>query len=201
MVSSAAKSVPQYLAELPQERRDVVTKVRKLILENLQPGYVESMQFGHALLRHSARPVSRHVQRPAARLRRPRGAEERVFALSAGRRTCSAKRAQNFRAAWAKSGKKLDMGKSCVRFKRFDDLALDVIASEIASISVDDFIRQYEKVRAETAGGARPAKAKGASKKVTAAKRVKPASRSRTKPADRRKAKAGARKSSSTRRK
>ena len=52
-----------------------------------------------------------------------------------------------FRKRWAQTGKKLDMGKSCVRFRRLHDLALDVIAEAIARTSVDDFIAAYERGR------------------------------------------------------
>ena len=51
-----------------------------------------------------------------------------------------------FRDAWAKTGKKLDMGKSCIRFKRADDLALDVIGEAIAQSPVDEYIEPYLKV-------------------------------------------------------
>ncbi len=51
------------------------------------------------------------------------------------------------RERWAATGKKLDMGKSCLRFKRLDDLALDVLGEAIARTSVDDFIAAYERSR------------------------------------------------------
>ena len=55
---------------------------------------------------------------------------------------------ERFRSEWAKTGKKLDMGKSCVRFKRLDDLALDVIGATVKSLTVEAFIEQYEQSRA-----------------------------------------------------
>ena len=51
-----------------------------------------------------------------------------------------------FRRRWRETGKKLDMGKSCVRFRKIDDLALDVIGDTIAATSVDDLIAAHEKV-------------------------------------------------------
>jgi Domain of unknown function (DU1801) len=53
-----------------------------------------------------------------------------------------------FKDRWRSTGKKLDMGKSCVRFKRLDDVPLDVVAEAIARTSVDDFIASYERSRA-----------------------------------------------------
>jgi hypothetical protein len=55
---------------------------------------------------------------------------------------------QDFRARWAASGRKLDMGKSCLRFKRLDDLDLDLLAEVVASTPVDTFLATYERVRA-----------------------------------------------------
>ncbi len=52
-----------------------------------------------------------------------------------------------FRADWAATGRTLNMGKSCVRFKSLADLDLDLIAREVASVSVDDFIAHYERVK------------------------------------------------------
>ena len=52
-----------------------------------------------------------------------------------------------FRAAWAATGRSLNMGKSCVRFKTLADLDLDLIAREVASVSVDDFIADYERLK------------------------------------------------------
>lgn len=53
-----------------------------------------------------------------------------------------------FEAGFRRSGKKLDMGKSCVRFRSFDELPLDVITRAIAPVTVDAFVRQHEQSRA-----------------------------------------------------
>ena len=52
-----------------------------------------------------------------------------------------------FHDRWKATGKKLDMGKSCVRFRRLEDLPLDLIGQTVAKVSVDDFIRVYEESR------------------------------------------------------
>ena len=54
---------------------------------------------------------------------------------------------REFRAAFERAGKKVDMGKSCVRFKRVEDLPLDAIAKVVAATSVEEFIAYYEKSR------------------------------------------------------
>ena len=55
-------------------------------------------------------------------------------------------REKPFREAWAKTGKKLDMGKSCIRFRKLEDLALDVIGESIRRVSARKFIDYYESV-------------------------------------------------------
>jgi hypothetical protein len=59
-----------------------------------------------------------------------------------------AKLRQWFEAAWKKSGKKLDMGKSCVRFRKIEDLALDVVGEAVARVPVDRYVEFYETAKA-----------------------------------------------------
>jgi hypothetical protein len=80
-----------------------------------------------------------------------------------------------FEDAYKQAGKKLDMGKSCVRFKTLDDLPLDVIAQAIARVTPEEFIAVYERSRATTTK--KPAKAKAASRRPA----KKPASKKRAK--------------------
>lgn len=83
---------------------------------------------------------------------------------------CDPKLAKSFEKQWRATGKKLDMGKSCVRFKDVDDLALDAIVDAISATTIDDYIAQYEKAR----GSARTVRDKkaGAAKKKRAAKKT-----------------------------
>lgn len=76
-----------------------------------------------------------------------------------------------FREAWAKTGKRLDMGKSCVRFKAVEDLALDVIAEAIRRLPAKTYVQHYEAALAATGKGGKakaPAKTKA---KASAARR------------------------------
>ena len=75
------------------------------------------------------------------------------------------KRGKRFKDGFAKAGKKLDAGKSCVRFKTLDDLALDAVAESIASMPVDDYIALYERSRLQTKAGAKKATVKKVSSK------------------------------------
>lgn len=146
MVQSSAASVEAYLAELPPGRRAAIEAVRETILANLPAGYEESMQFG--MIGYCV-PLSRY---PTTYNKKPL-----CYAALAAQKNYLALYLMNvyaddearFRAAWAKSGKKLDMGKSCVRFRSVEDLALDVVGETIAGTPVEAFIGQYEASRAK----------------------------------------------------
>lgn len=146
MVQSKAASVSQYLAELPAERRAVVSKVRDLVNAHMPPGYKEAMAFG---MIGWGIPLSRY---PETYNKQPLS----YVALAAQKNNYSlylmgvygvAGQEKKLRAAAAAQGKKLDMGKSCLRFKRPDDLPLDAIGELIASMSVEDYIAMYEASR------------------------------------------------------
>jgi hypothetical protein len=150
MVQSKASTVTEYLAELPDERRAEVSAVRDVILANLPAGYVEGMMWG--MITWS---VPLEVSGPTYN-KQPLA----YVSLAAQKNYCSVYLTTvmgpgelSFRERYEATGKKLDMGKSCIRFKRASDLALDVIGEEIARLSVDDFLGWHDAARA--AGPAR----------------------------------------------
>jgi hypothetical protein len=146
MVTSKATSVAHYLAELPADRRRAIEAVRNVVLEHLPPGYEETMQYGMIsyIIPFSRYPDTYNNQ-PLA-----------VAALANQKRYMALyltgiyaeDDSSWFRERWTATGKKLDMGKSCVRFKRLEDVPLDVVGEAIARNSVDEFIAQYERSRA-----------------------------------------------------
>ncbi len=146
MASSEAKSAEEYLAELPPERRAVLAKVRAVILEHLPDGFVEAMNWG--MISYEV-PLKTYPQTY-------NGRPLMYAALAAQKRHCaiylmcayadSAVEAR-LRADFEKAGKKLDMGKSCVRFRKLDDLPLEAIGRAVAAKSVADYIAAYEESR------------------------------------------------------
>jgi hypothetical protein len=143
-VQSAATSVPEYLASLSGERRDIVTAVRHVILDHLPEGFDETMQYGM---------ISYVV--PLERFRATyNGQPLAVVSLASQRRYLSlylmgvygddGHRAW-LEERWAAAGKKLDMGKSCLRFRRLEDLDLGIIGEAIERTSVDDLIAAHER--------------------------------------------------------
>jgi hypothetical protein len=146
MVSSDATTVQQYLEGISEDRRGDVEAVRNLILENLPDGYDETMRWGMITYEvpletypstYNGKPLmfaalaaqKRHLALYLTNVAFVRGGEE------------------SFKKKYLETGKKLDMGRSCLRFKRADDLATEVIAESISSMPLDEFIRQYEASR------------------------------------------------------
>ncbi len=147
MVSSKAATVDQYLAELPADRRAEIEKVRDTINAALPAGYREGMGYGMIgwVIPLDDYPDTYNKQPLAyAGL----AAQKNSNSLYLNCVYASPERSDRLKAAFAKAGKKLDMGKSCIRFRRADDLALDVICEEIASTTPAEFIRIYEEARA-----------------------------------------------------
>jgi hypothetical protein len=146
MAQSAAKTVAEYLAELPADRRTALEAVRTVILQHLPAGYEETMQFG---MISYVIPLSRYPHTyngqalPVAALASQKNYMSLYLMAVYGHKPTD----EWFHQQWAASGKKLDMGKSCVRFKSVDDLPLDVIGKTIARVSVDKFLAAYEAAR------------------------------------------------------
>lgn len=141
-----ATTVAQYLAELPADRRAAIEAVRKVILKNLDKDFEEGMQYGMIgyYVPHRIYPAGYHCNPkqplPFACL----ASQKNYMSLHAMSLYGSENEAKWFHAEWAKTGKKLDMGKSCIRFKRLDDLALDVIGEAIRRVSAKKYIEFYE---------------------------------------------------------
>jgi hypothetical protein len=152
MAKSDASTVEEYLAELPDERRAEVSAVRDVILANLPDGYVELMDWGlitYAVPLEVSGPTYNKKPLMYAAL----AAQKNYYAVYLT--TVMEEFEESFRTRWAATGKKLDMGKACVRFKHSSDLALDVIADEIARLSVPQFLDWHEENRAKAAARAR----------------------------------------------
>lgn len=146
MVTSAAQTVQQYLDELPAERRAVIAKVRAAVRKAMPKGYEEGMLWG-ALCWYI--PLARY---PDTYNKQPLGyvglaAQKNNYALYLMGVYADGKQERELKAAYGKMGRKPDMGKSCVRFGKVEDLPLEAITKLIAGMGVDDYIAVYEKSR------------------------------------------------------
>lgn len=180
---SSHASVAGYLASLTPERRESINAVRRTIIENLDPQYVETMCYGMIgyVVPHSVYPPGYHCNPeqplPFAAL----GSQKNYMALHLMCIYGHEAHQAWFRDAWARTGKKLDMGKACIRFKRAADLALDVIGEAVRRVPVKKYVEAYEALLGSRRGRAKPsAKPKaGTGPKKKPAPR-KPVSRKKT---------------------
>lgn len=144
-MKSEAATVGDYLASLPEARCKPVAALRNLVRKSIPDGYEEAMSWGM---------ISYEV--PLTTFSKTYNGKPLAYAAIASQKNhmalyllglyCKPGAEAAFRKAW-KGGKKLDLGKSCLRFKSLDDLDLDLIASTIASTSVADFIQLQQTAR------------------------------------------------------
>ncbi|MFC1660469.1 DUF1801 domain-containing protein [Gemmatimonadota bacterium] len=143
MARSEAKTVEEYLRELPADRREVVSGVREVILANLPEGYQETMNWG--MISYEI-PLDRY---PDTYNRQPLmyvavAAQKNHYAVYSTGVYMDPRGEAWLKSAFERAGKMLDMGKSCIRFKRLEDLPLEVIGEIASQWPVDDFIAEYE---------------------------------------------------------
>lgn len=156
-MQSKAATVAQYLAALPADRRAEIEKVRAVVDANLDhDGYEEGMSYGMIgwCVPHRIFPDGYHCDPKQALPFAALAAQKNycsmyVMALYPAEAPGSPSHGlfRWFVDAWKKSGKKLDMGKCCIRFKKADDLALDVLGELIRRIPAKDYMASYVAAR------------------------------------------------------
>ena len=145
-MKSRAATPEAYLKALPTDRRVAIAAVRAVILKNLPKGYEEIVDFGMLVyvvpLKRFPGTYNGHPLMIAALASQKQYLSVYLMGVYG-----SASLKKWFAAAFKKAGKKLDMGKSRVRFKRIEDLPLGVIGEAVARVSVDQYLGIYEKSR------------------------------------------------------
>jgi len=146
-MQSTAKTVNDYLNELPEERKSAFLKLRNSILNTIPKGFEEQMSYGMIgyVVPHSIYPDGYHCT-PTLPLPFMNIASQKNFiALYHMGIYAIPELLEWFTAEYAKhSSQKLDMGKSCIRFKKMDQLPFDLIAALAGKMSVEDWISCYE---------------------------------------------------------
>lgn len=144
-MQSEAKTVEQYLAELPADRRVMLEDVRKMILDNVNEGFEEGMQYGMIgyYVPHRIFPAGYHCKPSEPLPFLSLASQKNYCSLYAMSLYSDTESLAAFQSAWKATGKKLNMGKSCIRFKKLDDLALDLIADHLRGITVDAYVDSY----------------------------------------------------------
>ena len=145
-MQSAAETPQEYLESLPEDRREAIGKVRRAILDSLPEGYEEGMQYG--MLSYVI-PLERY---PETYNGQPLGyvslaSQKNYMSLYLMGIYGEVDGRNWFEAEAEKRGAKLDIGKACVRFRRLEDLPLDLVGEAVARIGVEDFIDKYERSR------------------------------------------------------
>lgn len=149
-------TVEEYNARLPPDRRAAIEAVRDVVRNNLPEGFEEGLAYGM---------ITWYVPLttfPDTYNGQPLGlaalaSQKNYMALYLNNVYGDPETERWFRGRWATTGKRLDMGKSCVRFKRLEDLPLDVVGETIAQTRLDHFLDRYRDVRGSSrASRARP---------------------------------------------
>ena len=185
-MQSKATTVAQYLAELPPDRREALTTLRSVILKNLDKGYEERMGYGMPgyCVPHSIFPAGYHCNPKDPLPFAGFASQKQHISLYIMFLYCGCDGSEDnelvkwFKDAWAKSGKKkLDMGRCCIRFKKLDDIPLDVIGEAIRRMPLKKYVAGYEAALADMAKAKATrtqSKLAKSTKKKAAAKKVAP---------------------------
>jgi hypothetical protein len=147
-----ATTVEDYLASLPEDRRETISTIRDVVNENLPEGYEETISFG---MISWAIPLEDY---PDTYNGQPLGiaalaSQKNHMSLYLMGLYSSDPELEWFKQAYDERDLKLDMGKSCVRFKRLDQVPLDVVGEVIAKVPPALYIERYEAARAQTKRG------------------------------------------------
>lgn len=150
-MQSKAKTVAEYLASLPADRREALQAVRQVILANLDADYEEGMQYGMIgyYVPHRVFPDGYHCDPkqplPFAGLASQKGHLSLYLMTTYSPQGHAG--GDWFRKAWLATGRKLDMGKACVRFKKVEDVALEVVGEAVRRVPAAKYVAHYVTVR------------------------------------------------------
>lgn len=147
-MQSTAKTPAEYVDSLPDERKSVIENIRKTVLDNLPEGFEETMGYGMLgyVVPHSIYPSGYHCD-PKTPLPFISVASQKNFIAFYHMGIYADESLLNwFVAEYPKHCKtKLDMGKSCIRFKKMNDIPYELLGQLVAKMSVQDWISLYEK--------------------------------------------------------
>jgi hypothetical protein len=147
-MQSKATTPEQYLSDLPENRKEAMLKLRNAIKENLPQGFEEVISYGMLgyVVPHSIYPSGYHCD-PKLPLPFINLASQKNFIALYHMGIYADKNLESwFVSEYPKHVKsKLDMGKSCIRFKKVDDIPFDLIGELAAKVTVEDWILNYEK--------------------------------------------------------
>jgi hypothetical protein len=146
MAKKPPESVDAYLAALPEDRCEALQAVRKTILKSISKKIEEGIQYGMIgyYVPHSVYPNGYHCDPSQPLPYIALASQKNYMSLYLMCLYINPDWKETFETAYRATGKKMDVGASCVRFKKLDDLPLDVIGKTIKAISLDEYIANYE---------------------------------------------------------
>lgn len=142
---SDAPTVDEYLEALPEERRDAISAVRQVILDNLPTGLVETMSYGMICYEVPLETYpTTYNGKPLVYAGLASQKRHMAVYLTAvyGSQTLRERFEEEYRA----TGKRLDMGKSCVRFTKLENLPLDVVGRAVGAVTLEQFLAFYDQL-------------------------------------------------------
>jgi len=141
---SSADTPEAYLAELPEDRRQALSRLRAVILENLPDGYVEAMNWG--MIAYEV-PLSTAPKTYNGRplMLAALASQKKHMALYLCGLDCIAGIKDRFEQSYREKSLKLDLGAACLRFRTLAELDLDAVAQVIRAVPVADFVRASER--------------------------------------------------------
>lgn len=145
---SSVNTPEEYMASLPEDRKEVMNKLRSISLKHLPKGFEEGMSYGMLtyVVPHKIYPKGYHVDPKQALPFISIASQKNFIALYHMGIYADQKLLKWFEAEYAKVSKtKLDMGKSCIRFKNPSTIPFDLIAELLGKVSVKEWIEVYEK--------------------------------------------------------
>ena len=148
-MKSKATTPEAYIQELPAERQGPVSRLRQVILDNLPEGYAETMNYGMIgyVVPHSIYPDGYHCDPTQALPFMSLASQKNYIAVYSSTVYSSPEILNWFKERYAATCKyKLDMGKSCIRFKRMDDIPYELIGELTAKVPVSAFVSNYEAI-------------------------------------------------------
>lgn len=154
-MQSEAKTVAEYLESLPEDRRASISAVRDTILVSLPDGYEETMNWGMICYQV---PLEIHPEtyNGLPLMYAALASQKNHMAVYLTGVYMSEDTRAEFEREYQATGKRMDMGKSCVRFRKLEDLPLDLVGRCIAELEVAEFCTRYEEIHSARATKARP---------------------------------------------
>ena len=147
-MQSNAKTVEKYISELPDDRKEAITIVRNAIVENLPDGYEEAMNWGMITYQVPLKTYPDTYNKKPLMYAALASQKNHMAVYLSGIYMYEDAR-KKFEAAYKATGKRFDAGKSCIRFRKLDDLPVELIGKSIASIQVEELIDRAKEVHGQ----------------------------------------------------